>query len=129
MQSLDIIYRSNSFIDVENINQKHMANSNTTPHLHTSSLIKDISMPNLSVHMHTEGNVDCRKDDGIKKWNKAELANCHSIYNLLLKLPNQIFKQTTNIEKHKMYVEDVSLTLISSIEALTNVLNNILFKD
>jgi len=86
-------------------------------------------MPNLSVHMHTEGNADSKKDEGIKKWNKAELADCHSIYNLLLKLPNQIFKQTTNIEKHKMYVEDVSLTLISSIEALTNVLNNILFKD
>lgn len=91
-------------------------------------MIKDLSMPNLSVQLNTEGNIDNKKDE-IKKWNKAELADCHSIYNLLLKLPNQILKQSSNIEKYKMYVEDVSITLISTIEALTNVLNNILFKD
>jgi len=130
------IHRSNSLVDIDT-NQKHLGTSNTTPHLHghSSSLVKDASLPNLSVQYNLEKG-ESNKDltnfnsggDGIKKWSKAELSDCQSIYNLILKLPNQILKQN-HLDKHKMYVEDVSLTLISALEALTNVLNNILFKE
>lgn len=100
--------RSNSLVDID-ANQKHLAMSNTTPHLHghASSLIKDASLPNLSVQYNLEKELsnkdykDNGKDIDVKKWSKAELSDCQSIYNLMLKLPNQILKQN-HLDKHKM---------------------------
>jgi len=101
------IQRSNSLVDFD-ANHKHLACSNTTPHLHghSSSLVKDASVPNLSVQYNLEkepSNKDLTnpKDNDLKKWSKAELSDCQSIYNLILKLPNQILK-LNHLDKHKM---------------------------